>query len=204
MDQYCIIPAAGRSSRMGAWKPLLPWGETTVCGAVLATALSLGLKPIIVAGYRAPELAAAFENIPGVDLVVNDDWAKGMLGSIRLGSERALALSSEHASTSVHGFFVAPADMPMLPKEAFVRIASFVSIRSASEPGAVFASRGSRLGHPVWIPYAFIPEISSLPPEARLRDFLLAKRWASVDIDSEGIFTDIDTPEAYDAHLLQG
>ncbi|MDX9899171.1 MAG: nucleotidyltransferase family protein [Spirochaetia bacterium] len=202
MEQYCIIPAAGRSSRMGGWKPLLPWGSTTVCATVVDTVLSAGLKPLVVAGYRASELMAAFSDRPEIGIVVNDDWALGMLGSIRVGARRALALSLQDSGKEADGFFVAPADMPRLPPEAFIGIVSALDGRAGSTQGAIFAARGSRLGHPVWIPTAFLPEMTRLHPDSRLRDFLLGRPWTSVEIASDGIFIDIDTPEAYEAELL--
>ena len=76
---------------MGAWKPLLPWGGTTVCGAVVDTVLAAGLRPVLVAGYRARELFGAFADRPEVRLVENADWERGMLGSIRAGLSSLLA-----------------------------------------------------------------------------------------------------------------
>jgi CTP:molybdopterin cytidylyltransferase MocA len=37
MQTFAIIPAAGRSVRMGQPKLLLPWGQTTLLEHVLAT-----------------------------------------------------------------------------------------------------------------------------------------------------------------------
>jgi molybdenum cofactor cytidylyltransferase len=174
---------------MGAWKPMLPWNATTVCGAVVDTALSAGLKAIVVAGYRADELIAEFAGRPEVVVVVNPDWELGMLGSVRTGFGRI--------GEPVAGFFVAPADMPRLPAAAFGLIAA--ELRDRAESRAIFAARSGRLGHPVWIPAAFMPDIASLDTGSRLRDYLLRRPWASVEVDDEGIFVDIDTPEAYAA-----
>lgn len=187
---------------MGAWKPLLPWRDTSVCGAVVNTVLSVGLRPLIVAGYRASELLAVFLSTPELDVVVNDDWAQGMLGSICVGAQKVFSLSLERTGKEADGFFVAPADMPLLPAEAFVRIVAALADKKGAAPGAVFASRGSRLGHPVWIPAAFVPEMVGLDPDSRLREFLLDRPWTSVEIHADGIFADIDTPEAYKAALL--
>jgi len=195
---YCVIPAAGRSSRMGAWKPLLPWGAGTVCGAVVDAALSAGLRPVVVAGYRSGELAAAFSGRPEVVVVDNPDWERGMLGSVRAGFGRVVEVSRA-AGGDVEGFFVAPADMPRLPSAAFGRVAAELS--RGAVPRAVFAARGGRLGHPVWVPAAFMPGIAALDPGARLRDYLLERPWSSVEVEDDGIFDDIDTPEAYAASL---
>ncbi len=195
---YCVIPAAGRSSRMGAWKPLLPWGAGTVCGAVVDAALSAGLKPVVVAGYRSGELIAAFSGRPEIVVAENPDWERGMLGSVRVGFGRVVE-AARAAGAGVEGFFVAPADMPRLPADAFGRIAA--ELPRGAGPRAVFASRGGKLGHPVWVPAAFMPGIAALDPGSRLRDYLLGRPWSSVEVDDDGIFDDIDTPEAYAASL---
>ena len=43
-----ILLAAGLSSRMGQPKLLLPWGERTVLGQVVATFAAAGIEEIIV------------------------------------------------------------------------------------------------------------------------------------------------------------
>jgi molybdenum cofactor cytidylyltransferase len=180
---------------MGAWKPMLPWGDTTMCGAVVDTVLSAGLHPVVVAGYRADELVAAFTGRPEVTVVVNQAWELGMLGSVGAGVE---ALS--RMATGYDGFFVAPADMPRLPAIAFALEIEEAERRAADgKARAVFAARAERLGHPVWIPAAFVPGLAGRDPDSRLRDYLLSLSWTSVQVDDDGIFADIDTPETYAA-----
>lgn len=197
-SSYCIVPAAGRSSRMGAWKPLLPWGATTVCGAVIDTVLAARLCPVLVAGYRASDLLAAFAGRPGIRLVENAEWERGMLGSIRAGLSAIIADIDDSAGPA--GFFVAPADMPRLPLAAFAAVAAEAGRRAAEgRPSAVFAASGERLGHPVWIPATLFGGLTALEPDSRLRDYLLVSSWTSVEVDDDGIFADLDTPEAYAA-----
>lgn len=193
MLRCCIIPAAGRSSRMGAWKPMLPWGSTTICGAVVETVIASGLHPVLVAGYRADELVAAFGDRPGLTIVRNPDWEQGMLGSIRVGVG---ALS--RIAPGYDGFLVAPADMPRLPVSGFARVIAEAERDARSgRARAVFAARGERLGHPVWIPAGFVAGLSERDPDSRLRDYLLERPWTGIEVDDDGIFADIDTPEAY-------
>lgn len=198
---YCVIPAAGLSSRMSAWKPLMPWGDTSICGAVVDTALEAGLRPVVVAGYRGEELAGSFAGRPELDVVLNDRWEDGMLGSIRTGVDFMLQECLADGDVDAAGFFVVPADMPRVPAKAFALIsAALVAVGLAGAgavPGAVFAARSGKLGHPVWIPAAFIPALRELQPGSRLRDYLLGQPWSSVEVDDDGIFEDLDTPEAY-------
>lgn len=195
MIHCCIIPAAGRSSRMGAWKPMLPWGTGTMCGAVVDTVLAAGLHPVLVAGYRADELVAVFGGRPDVTVVRNPDWELGMLGSICVGVEALPRIAPGY-----DGFLVAPADMPRLPVSGFVRVLDEAGRRATNgRTCTVFAARGDRLGHPVWIPASLVARLSARDPDSRLRDYLLGLSWTGVQVDDDGIFADIDTPEAYAA-----
>jgi len=194
---------------MAAWKPLLPWSNTTICGAVVNTVLAAGLKPLVVAGYRGEELAESFSDRPDLAVVLNDGWELGMLGSIRTGVDFMLQNCFEDGAGDAAGFFVVPADMPLVPAKAFAlmkeELAKNASQAAGAEkaPAAVFAARSGRLGHPVWIPAAFIPALRELDPGSRLRDYLLGQLWSSVEVDDDGIFEDLDTPEAYAAALKQ-
>lgn len=51
-----IVPAAGLSSRMGAFKPLLPFGSQTVIEASVENALSTAERAVIVLGRRGDEI----------------------------------------------------------------------------------------------------------------------------------------------------
>lgn len=188
---------------MAAWKPLLPWGGTTICGAVVDAVLAAGLQPVVVAGYRGEELAESFADRPELAVVLNDGWELGMLGSIRTGVDFILQNCFAGGEGDAAGFFVVPADMPCVPVKAFAlmkaelaRIAS-EAVAAEKAPAALFAARSGRLGHPVWIPAALISALRELDPGSRLRDYLLRQPWSSVEVDDDGIFEDLDTPEAY-------
>ena len=90
--------------------------------------------------------------------------------------------------------------MPRLPATAFAMVAAEADrLETAGRPSAVFAASGSSLGHPVWIPAAMFGGLAGLEPDSRLRDYLLGAGWSSVQVDDDGIFADLDTPETYAA-----
>ena len=199
-DLPCIIPAAGRSSRMGDFKPLLPWKETSLCGAVVDKVLQAGFKPVLVTGYQAEAMRAAFTARAGLLITHNPDWQAGMVGSIQTGLRAAL-----NRWPDLPGLLVAPADMPELPLEAFSKLGErgLALGVAGAEPTALFAARNGKLGHPVWIPALFIPEILKLSPGGQLRTHLLTKVWAGVEVEDDAIFMDIDTRDDYLAHTGQ-
>jgi len=80
-----IVLAAGFSSRMGAFKPLLPFGERTVVAHVVANLRAAGLQRIhVVTGFEAENLAPELNRL-GVTRAHNPDFAKGMFSSVRAG-----------------------------------------------------------------------------------------------------------------------
>ncbi|MGB8510146.1 MAG: NTP transferase domain-containing protein, partial [Pyrinomonadaceae bacterium] len=62
-----IILAAGRSRRMGAFKPLLPFGGRTVVEACIENLRAAGVAEIVVVlGHRAAELRVLLSPLPCV------------------------------------------------------------------------------------------------------------------------------------------
>jgi molybdenum cofactor cytidylyltransferase len=179
---------------MGDFKPLLPWQGSTLCGAVVAKAVEAGLAPILVTGYRADALEAAFEGRTDLLLVHNPDWEAGMVGSIQAGCRAALV-----RWPGLPGLLVAPADMPNLPVEAFGRLASRGLSQNSSgrDPGALFAAHDGKLGHPVWIPAGFVNGILALGKGGQLKPYLMTRLWEAVEVGSDAIFLDLDTREDY-------
>ena len=186
---------------MGAFKPLLPWHGTTMSGTVVAKALEAGLAPILVTGYQADALEAAFTGTMDLLLVHNPDWEAGMVGSIQAGCRAALRRWPD-----LPGLLVTPADMPALPVEAFSKLAAAGLAQSSArtEPTALFAAHNGKLGHPVWIPAGFMEDILALEQSGRLRDYLLTKSWVAVELGSDAIFLDLDTREDYLANVVEG
>ncbi len=198
----CVIPAAGRGSRMSAngrepFKPLLPWkgkgGPTTLCAQVAATARAAGCLPLVVTGYRAAELEASLSGRPGLLFQSHPGWERGMASSALAGARAALDLLPDAG-----GFLVCPADMPLVPVKAFTAVLDAAGRQEVSSARTVFPAFGGRFGHPVWIPYGFIPLLEHRNLSERLKDALQDLGWTRVDVDDPGILVDMDTPEEYE------
>lgn len=192
----------------GDYKPLLPWPGGCVAAAAVRAAIDGGCRPLVVSGYRADELEAAL-SCSGADFTRNPGWERGMLGSIALGARRARELDPGGL-----GFLVSHADMPLVPPMAFDLLIAeaerLSSGRAGSDaPQAVFCRAQGRLGHPVWLSYALIERLASWDPGASLKAYLQEGRWAACELDESlgasaaGLFTDLDTPEAYDRALAE-
>ncbi|HTX71193.1 MAG TPA: NTP transferase domain-containing protein [Rectinemataceae bacterium] len=210
----CVVPAAGASSRMGSFKPLLPFGPGTLVELTVGVALDAGCRVILIVGYRGSEIRRLFDGRKDVLVVENPEWARGMLGSIQTGL----------GSVVTGHFFTIPADMPLVTPAVYGRLREALEAGRAEEaatagmggaPGAApgvaasagavsyFAASSGRAGHPVLIPSAWIPDILHLPPSARMRDFLETRPHRLVEAFTDAVLSDMDRPAEYEAGLAR-
>src|SRR5437660_8043892 len=84
-DVAAILLAAGRSERMGAFKPLLPFGDKTVIENCIEYLSDGGVETIVVVlGHRADDVRRQLANTP-VRFVLNPDPESEMGASIACG-----------------------------------------------------------------------------------------------------------------------
>ena len=95
--------AAGYSSRMGAFKPLLELGGRTFLERCVAAFRQAGVEDVVVVtGHRAEELRAAARGL-GVRVALNGRYPEGMYTSVQAGlaasvpSPSSLAVRREQA-----------------------------------------------------------------------------------------------------------
>ena len=188
LDLAAVVPAAGYSRRMDAFKPLLPFGSATVIERVIATIREAGVKTIrVVLGWQADRLIPVLER-SGVPWVMNERFAEGMYTSVQAGVR---SLPSDVAA-----FLLLPADMPLVRAATLIRLAA----EWDAKPSGIFYPRhqGKR-GHPPLIAGTYVPEILGEAPSGGLRE-LLARHAADareVEVADPGILADLDTPDDY-------
>lgn len=191
-DLAALVLAAGYSRRMGAFKPLLPFGPTTVIERVLATVREAGIATIrVVVGWKAEVLIPVLER-RGVPWVRNERFAEGMYSSIRSGVQSL--------PPDVTAFFLLPADIPLVRSATLVRLASAWDERPR---GILYPCHQGKRGHPPLIAATYIPEILAANPEGGLRELLAhhAGEARLVECVDPGILIDLDTPEEYQQSL---
>lgn len=90
-----ILPAAGRSSRMGSLKALLPWGNTTLIESQIEQVARSGIDElVVVTGFQSErllpviaEMEHSFRSKLNLSAVVNRQYLSGRTSSIRAGME---------------------------------------------------------------------------------------------------------------------
>lgn len=185
-----VVLAAGKASRMGQPKVLLPWANgATILEHILSQLILTRIDHItVVTGSRAADVRhLALKS--GVEVAHNPDYATGeMLSSLKTGLQ---ALPAHLA-----GALVVLADQPRIQP----RVINQLLMAYAEGRGQIIAPRyqGQR-GHPILFDRRFWPEILELPADSAPRAILQRHPEAVyfVDVDTDSILGDIDTPEDY-------
>ncbi|VBB43090.1 putative Uncharacterized MobA-like protein [uncultured Desulfatiglans sp.] len=189
-----IVLAAGFSSRMGAFKPLLPFGETTVAEHLIRNLRSIGLSDIhVITGFRADELAGRLA-ASGAVAVHNPHFEEGMFSSIQTGIQSL--------PRGLDGFFVLPVDTPLVRPGTFRFLANALD---ASTRKGIFIPRFSgRRGHPPLLDAGWAEAILQWQGPYGLRGFFQSQagNCVEVDVPDRLMLLDMDTPEKYRALLL--
>jgi molybdenum cofactor cytidylyltransferase len=182
-----VVPAAGRSRRMGADKILLPFAGATMLETVVGKLAAAGvvrtvaiLRPDLVEAERVVRSA-------GAEVVVNPDPDQEMIVSIRLGIERL--------EGSVDAFFVWPADHPAVRPATLALLAD-----AASRDRAVIPVFRGRRGHPAVVGTGLVADIARLPADGGLRQLWRSRPDAvrELAVDDPGVLENLDDPEAYE------
>lgn len=133
-----VVLAAGRSTRLGAPKQLLPYDGTTLLGATLGVARRCQFDQLIVAlGGAADEVRAAVD-LDGVQTVIAEGFGRGCSSSLRI----ALA----GVDPSAIGIVLMLGDQPGVQPSV---VAKLIAGRGTSSVAVCRYSNG--IGHPFWL-----------------------------------------------------
>lgn len=182
-----LVPAAGAGTRFGGPKVLATLrGEPLVVRAarLLAPLCAAGVH--VVAGAAGPEIRRALAGAglpPGVTVVDNPDWPRGLSTSL------------------VRGIASLPADtdavLILLGDQAAVDAADLAALVAAwqVEPALIAAAGfADRLGPPVVIPRQYWPQLAALRGDQGARS-LLEWHEEHITVAMPHAALDVDTPE---------
>ena len=177
-----IILAAGKSTRMGRQKMLMPWGDTSVLGKVIHTLQDAGMEDIML--VTNSDIMPSVSHLP-IRVMLNDDG--DMLSSMKVGLRTQ--------KPSAQATLVCLGDQPQM-EEGSVR--SVCEAFAKSRSNLVVPSYQMRRGHPWLVARPLWEEILGLEA-ASLREFLNAhtNEIEYVNVETPTILQDIDTPEDY-------
>ena len=178
---------------MGRPKLLLPFGDTTVAGALIESLRNAGVERIVV--VLAPGDAALrswLAGSTGIEIAENPRPERGMLSSVLCGVEALGGAASLTASREP--LLVTPADLPTIQPSTIGRLLAVLGEGGAAL--AVPTYRGRR-GHPLAIAARLVTEIAALDPAVGLRQLLARHPVVELAVEDPGVVADVDTPADY-------
>ena len=184
-----IVLAAGRSIRMGSMKLVLPWGNFTVIGSVIATLLEAGLFDIyVVTGDNRKELEDALQKFD-LNFCTNPDYLHGeMLSSVRVGLQ-CLGDDSEAA-------MIVLGDQPQVEAEV---VCAIMDRYQLTRNKIIVPSYKMHRGHPWLIDRSLWRELRNLTIDQTLHDYLNKQQENInyVNVNTASVIMDLDTPSDY-------
>ena len=185
MQIGALIVAAGMSSRMGQFKPMLNIGSISVAQRVIATLSQSGVSKIVmVTGYNATILERHLSG-NGIIFLRNDHYeTTQMFDSVKIGLRYLLDKCDKVLFT--------PVDVPLFTSR---------TVKTILDSGAPLACPmcEGRQGHPILIDNALIPEILNDCGEMGLKGAMdrCSVPLRRIDVDDPGTIHDADTPEDF-------
>ena len=160
-----IILAAGRSQRMGAFKPLLPFGPKTVIETCIDHLRGGGIETVVVVLGHDPrgDKLKAHLHASNVTFAINPEPESEMSASIACGV-RALP-------EGIQAVVINPVDHAAVPPEVVATLVSEWQ-QGARLVKPTWKDRG---GHPVLIDLSFRDELLKLNPNGGLKTFFIER-----------------------------
>jgi molybdenum cofactor cytidylyltransferase len=192
---FAVLPAAGKSIRMGRPKLALPLGESTVLERVVASLRHAGVDHIVVViGPHVPQLAPLAERVGAHVLQLPEETPE-----MRATVEAGLRWLEDRFHPRPDDFWLlVPADHPTLdPYLVRMLLWEPVETRGAS---IVVPTHGGRRGHPTLIAWKHVAGMRALPAGEGLNLYLRRHGTETREmlVDSADVLCDLDTPEDYE------
>jgi molybdenum cofactor cytidylyltransferase len=191
-----IVLAAGMSKRMGQPKVLMPWSNDKPILEHILDQLILARVDhiVVVSGHRAAEVRKIAAKL-GVEVAHNEDYATGeMLSSVKAG----LRAMPDHIAAAL----IALGDQPRIQPRV---ISQVLTTYAEGAHEIVAPSYQRRRGHPILIDRRHWAELLALPADGAPRDVINAHadRIAYVNVDTDSVLSDVDTPQEYAQERLR-
>ncbi len=205
-----LILAAGYSSRMGTFKPLLPIGDVTAMERVCCTLKKAGVDRIIgVTGFQRERLNAIIVS-EGITEAFNPDFERGMFTSIQAGIRKASAVLSTDTGSQAppqderrnapEGFFLMLVDCPLVPADVLKQL---IGTHEENPEAFIVPCYRGKKGHPLFIPGQYADEILNYEGDGGLKAITSRheEKLIRLEVGTEAVVLDMDTPDGYEEIL---
>jgi molybdenum cofactor cytidylyltransferase len=187
-----VVLAAGKSTRMGRTKATLQLGSSdTFLTRIIRTFQEAGADDVVVVIGHDATLVQESVATRGLRsrFVVNRDYEHGQLSSVLAGLEAI-------DKPGVRAFLLTLVDVPLVSAQTVRRVVEHY--RRTGAP-IVRPVRGSLHGHPVLLDRAIFHLLRRADPAVGIKPVVRthASPEGDLEIDDDGSYIDVDTPEEY-------
>ncbi len=188
---FAVIPAAGKSRRMGRPKLLLPWGNTTVIEAVMSAWNSSAVDHVVVVvDERDEPLADTLSRCECT--LVRAEAPPDMKASVQCALQE---IARRWSPLDRDVWLLAPADFPTLSP---TWIDALLAKHDPSVPKPLVPTYQVRRGHPVLFPWSLAAVANALPSDVGVNRLLVENPPREVPMRDDGLLADMNTPEEYE------
>ena len=188
-----LILAAGMSSRMGDFKPLMKINNKSIIEQTIDSMLNSGVNYVtVVLGYRGEEIESMLRNNGYLDSCVKVVYNKyyentEMLDSVKIGIKNI---------GECDAFYLLPGDMPAIKKNTFIKVREAMM---ESKGKVVFPTLDGYKKHPPLISKEFINNILEFNSDGGLRELWkeFNEEIIYVKVDDIGCTLDADTKSQF-------
>lgn len=185
MKTGAVVVAAGMSSRMGEFKPMLKIGSASIAQHVIKTLRKAEVEEIvIVTGFQAEMLERHLADSGAVFLRNKQYETTQMFDSVRIGLS--------YLKDKCDRVLFTPVDIPLFKT-------STVQAMLACDDMLVCPQYSGRAGHPICMDAGLVKEILEDCGEGGLRGAIqrLGIPMTRIEVEDSGILHDADTPSDY-------
>jgi len=183
-----IVLAAGKSSRMGHLKQLMPWRQGTIIEQVIDNLINSAADEVIeVLGYRAEDIGKVIVN-KSVKVVVNPDFEQGLSTSIIAGLNAV--------DSRAQAVMIALGDQPLIDSQLIDRL---IEEFHNNNKGIVIPTYHGIRGHPVIFAIKYKEKLLELKGDIGGRQIIEDHAWDTLEVpvNCEGVCIDVDTLNDY-------
>jgi molybdenum cofactor cytidylyltransferase len=192
---FAVVPAGGKSTRMGRPKLALPLGDRSVLEHGVVALRQGGVEHVlVVVGPHVPELVPLAERVKAHVLLLPEETP-----DMRATVQRGLDWLEDHFQPQPNDLWLlVPADHPTL-SPTIVRTLVLARQQHNNHSVVVPTFQGRR-GHPVVIDWKHVAGMRSLPEGVGLNVYLRQQTRETLEwpVESPTVLCDLDTPEDYE------
>jgi molybdenum cofactor cytidylyltransferase len=190
MKTGAVIVAAGLSSQMKSFKPMLQLSGSNIIKTEITTLLSAGMQEIVVVTGNEAELLEKHLSSTGVTCLYNPEYtSKDMFYSVCMGLS--------YIKSRCDRVFLLPADIPLFSAQSLFVMLGYMDCNSSD---ILLPTCKGKSGHPILIKCGIIPKLTGYSGPDGLKGAIdsYSGSKSTIELDDVGLMLDADKPEDFD------